>query len=182
VRWSWQEHIKITCVLTNKYVRVMPCPAAPLEVLMTEIDDRDKPDPGKAAVASRPARDSVRGSRDGRDGAGGIAVRDFPAGPEPGISRPGTAPAYYLGRPARLWITVMRPRRRRTTSGPPHPATRPARDRCEMTWPVSFTGPWSPPTSRHGPAGSTETQDWPASELSGSASAEWASSRRTPGW
>lgn len=86
---------------------------------MIEIDDRDKPDPGKAAVTSRPARDSVRGSHDGRDGAGGIAVRDFPAGPEPGISRPSTAPPYYLGRPARLWITVMRPRRRRTTSDPP---------------------------------------------------------------
>jgi hypothetical protein len=27
-----------------------------------------------------------------------------------------TAPAYYLGHPARLWITVMRPRRRGTTS------------------------------------------------------------------
>jgi hypothetical protein len=176
---------------------------------MIEIDDRDKPDPGKAAVTSRPARDSVRGSHDGRDGAGGIAVRDFPAGPEPGISRPSTAPAHYLGRPARLWITVMRPRRRRTTSGhpvqavtgggkqahhgtaagrkirspliparfSPAPATRPARDRCEITWPVSFTGPWSPPTSRYGPAGSTETQDRPANELSGSASAEWASSR-----
>lgn len=106
-------------MLTNKYVRVMSCPTAPLEVLMIEIDDRDKPDPGKAAVTSRPARDSVRGSRDGRDGAGGIAVRDFPAGPEPGISRPSTAPAYYLGRPARLWITVMRPRRRRTTTDHP---------------------------------------------------------------
>jgi hypothetical protein len=86
---------------------------------MIEIDDRDKPDPGKAAVACRPARDSVRGSHDGREGAGGIAVRDFPAGPEPGISRPSTAPAYYLGRPARLWITVMRPRRRRTTTDHP---------------------------------------------------------------
>ena len=30
--------------------------------------------------------------------------------------RPNTAPAYYLGHPARLWITVMRPRRRHTTS------------------------------------------------------------------
>jgi hypothetical protein len=59
---------------------------------MTEIDERD------------------------RYGAGGIAVRDFPAEPEPEISRPSTAPAYYLGRPARLWITVMRPGRRRTTS------------------------------------------------------------------
>ena len=86
---------------------------------MTETVDRDKPGPGKAAVTSRPARGSVRGSHDGRDGAGGIAARDFPAGPEPGISRPSTAPAYYLGRPARLWITVMRPRRRRTASGHP---------------------------------------------------------------
>ncbi len=41
---------------------------------------------------------------------------DFPAKPEPEISRPNTAPAYYLGHPARLWITVMRPRRRHTTS------------------------------------------------------------------
>jgi hypothetical protein len=49
---------------------------------MIEIDDRDKPDPGKAAVTSRPS----------------------------------TAPAYSLGRPARLWITVMRPRRRRDVS------------------------------------------------------------------
>ena len=56
---------------------------------MTETGDRGKPDPGKAA------------------------------GPEPETSRPSTAPAYYLGRPARLWITVMRPRRRRTTSGHP---------------------------------------------------------------
>jgi hypothetical protein len=176
---------------------------------MSETDDRDKPGPGKAAAASRPARDSVRGSHDGRDGAAGIAVRDFPAGPEPGISRPSTAPAYYLGRPARLWITVMRPRRRRTASGhlvqavtgggkqahhgtaagrkirsplipagsSPHPTTRPAGDRCEMTWPVPFTGPWSPPASRYGPAGPAETQDRPASELSGSASAGRASSR-----
>jgi hypothetical protein len=51
-----------------------------------------------------------------RYGAGGIAVLDFPAEPEPEISRPNTAPAYYLGHPARLWITVMCPRRRRATS------------------------------------------------------------------
>ena len=30
--------------------------------------------------------------------------------------RPNTAPAYYLGHPAALWITAMRPRRRRTAS------------------------------------------------------------------
>src|ERR1035441_6436864 len=67
-------------------------PYRPLEVPMIEIDDRD------------------------RYGAGGIAGLDFPAEPEPEISRPNTAPAYYLGHPARLWITVMRPRRKRTTS------------------------------------------------------------------
>jgi hypothetical protein len=37
----------------------------------------------------------------------------IPAEKEPEISGPNTAPAYYLGRPARLWITVMRPRRKR---------------------------------------------------------------------
>ena len=30
--------------------------------------------------------------------------------------RPNSAPAYYLGHPADLWIAVMRPRRRRTGS------------------------------------------------------------------
>ena len=79
-------------------------------------DGNDKHDPGSAAVTSRAGRYSVPGSHDGRDGAGGIAARDFPAEPEPEISRPNTAPAYYLGHPARLWITVMRPRRKRTTS------------------------------------------------------------------
>ena len=49
-------------------------------------------------------------------GRAGSAARDFPAEPEPEISRPNTAPAYYLGHPACLWITVMRPRRRHTTS------------------------------------------------------------------
>jgi hypothetical protein len=55
------------------------------------------------------------------DGAGGSAVRDSPAEPDSDCSRPNTAPASYLGRPARLWITVMRPRRRRTTSRHPTP-------------------------------------------------------------
>jgi hypothetical protein len=77
---------------------------------------KDKRDPGSAAVTSRAGRYSVPGSHDGRNGVGGIAARDFPAEPEPEISRPNTAPAYYLGHPACLWITVMRPRRRHTTS------------------------------------------------------------------
>ena len=37
---------------------------------------------------------------------------DRPAAPERETSRPNTAPAYYLGHPAHLWITVMRARRK----------------------------------------------------------------------
>jgi hypothetical protein len=76
----------------------------------------DKHDPGSAAATSRAGRYSVPGSHDGRDGTHGSAARHFPAGPERGFFRPNTAPAYYLGHPARLWITVMRPRRGHTTS------------------------------------------------------------------
>jgi len=95
------------------------CPAGhyfsgPIESLTWH--GKDKHDPGSAAVTPRAGRDSVQGSHDGRHGAGWTAVRDFPAEPELEISRPNTAPAYYLGHPARLWITVMRPRRRHATS------------------------------------------------------------------
>ena len=37
-------------------------------------------------------------------------------GPERKVRRPNTAPAYYLGRPAAVWIAAMRPRRRRAAS------------------------------------------------------------------
>jgi len=40
------------------------------------------------------------------------AVRHRPTQPEQENSRPDTAPAYYLGRPARLWLSATRPRRR----------------------------------------------------------------------
>ena len=98
------------------------CFSGPIESLTWH--GKDKRDPGSAAVTPRAGRDSVQGSHDGRDGVGWTAVRDFPAEPELEISRPNTAPAYYLGHPARLWITVMRPRHRRTTSG--HSLRRPA--------------------------------------------------------
>jgi hypothetical protein len=39
-----------------------------------------------------------------------------PAEPERNVRRPNTAPAYYLGHPARLWITAMRPRRDRAAA------------------------------------------------------------------
>ena len=55
-------------------------------------------------------------SHDGRLADGEPALRDVPAEPERTDRRPNTAPAYYLGHPARLWTTVMRTRRRHTTS------------------------------------------------------------------
>jgi hypothetical protein len=77
---------------------------------------RDKHDPGRAALKSRAGRDGIPGSHDGPDGTAGSGTPHFPAEPEPGFSRPNTAPAYYLGHPARLWLTVMRPGRRHAGS------------------------------------------------------------------
>jgi hypothetical protein len=75
-------------------------------------------DPGSAAVTSRAGYDSVQGSHGGNHG-GGSPSGDVPAEPERDACRPNTAPAYYLGRPAALWITAMRPHRRRTASRHP---------------------------------------------------------------
>ena len=83
--------------------------SAPVESLIR--DGKDKHDPCPAPPGSRAGRDSR-----GRDGNAESAVRNFRADPAPGISRPAAAPAYYLGRPARVWITVMRSRRGRNTS------------------------------------------------------------------
>jgi hypothetical protein len=54
-----------------------------------------------------PATAAVASSRDG------TVFRHHPGDPRQGIERPNTAPAYYLGRPARIWMTVMSPRCRR---------------------------------------------------------------------
>ena len=76
----------------------------------------DKRHPGPAVVTSRAGRVSVPGNHDGRDATAGSATRHFPPSRSRVSSRPSTAPAYYLGYPARLWLTVMRPRRRHATS------------------------------------------------------------------
>lgn len=52
------------------------------------------------------------------DGSGGSVARDSPGEPGRALSRPNDAPAYYLRRPARVWITAMSPRRRRTARTP----------------------------------------------------------------
>jgi len=98
------------------------CPAGhrfngPTESLTWEREDRHAP--GTAAVTFHAGHDSRQRAHDGRDSGGGFAIRGVPARPRGELSRRGTAPAYYLGRPARLWITAMRPRRSRTASNLP---------------------------------------------------------------
>src|SRR5579864_5980478 len=68
-------------------------------------DGRAGRDLGNAGGACRPRRD-------GLDGMGKFVSREFPFESAQQISRPNGAPAYYLGRPAWLWITAMSPRRR----------------------------------------------------------------------
>jgi hypothetical protein len=79
-------------------------------------DGTDKPDPGTAGLGSRAGRDSPQRGHDDRRGGAGSALRDVPARPGRNARRPNTAPAYYLGHPAALWITAMRPRRRPAAS------------------------------------------------------------------
>ena len=95
------------------------CPAGhyfngPIESLTR--DSTDNHDPGPAGLGARAGRDSLQRGHDSRHGGSGSALRALPADPERKTRRPNGAPAYYLGRPAVLWITVMRPRRRPTAS------------------------------------------------------------------
>jgi hypothetical protein len=79
-------------------------------------DGKNTHDPDSAGLGSRARRDSLQRGHDDRHGGGGSRLGDAPAKPECDDGRPNTAPAYYLGYPAGLWITAMRPRRRRTAS------------------------------------------------------------------
>jgi hypothetical protein len=93
------------------------CPAGhyfcgPIESLTRAGKDTRGPRP--AAATSRARRDSARASHDGHHGGGRSRPGDTPAQPERDACRPNTAPACYLGHPAALWITAMRPRRRPT--------------------------------------------------------------------
>ena len=99
-------------------------------------DGKDTHDPGSAAATSRAGRDSVHGRNDGRDGTDGSGIRHFPAEAERRYRRPNTAPAYYLGHPAALWTTVMRPRRRPAAAHYPMDTAvsggQPTRDSCVL--------------------------------------------------
>jgi hypothetical protein len=69
-------------------------------------------DQGTARAATGVRPDSLKRSHDGPSGTGRhISSRDCPWEPDRETCRPNGAPAYYLGRPACLWITAMRRRR-----------------------------------------------------------------------
>ena len=72
--------------------------------------------PGPAAGSASARHGTGRGTHDGHDGGSRAGTQDLPAVPRREASRPSTAPAYYLGRPAALWISAMRPRRILTTA------------------------------------------------------------------
>jgi hypothetical protein len=79
----------------------------------------DQGDRGTAAVASSVRPDNLTDGHARLNGRAGLAVRAFPAEPERDVPRPNGAPAYYMGRPARVWINAMRPRHRHGASQHP---------------------------------------------------------------
>jgi hypothetical protein len=92
------------------------CPAGhsfngPIESLTW--DSGQQQTPGQAAVTpgARP------GPHQGRVGGSRLAIPG-PGEPEREARRPNSAPAYYLGRPAGLYVTALRPRRRHAASWP----------------------------------------------------------------
>ena len=103
-------------------------------------DGKDKHDPGPARPGSRAGRDSLQRSHDGRHGGGGSRSGDVPAEPDRDVRRPNTAPAYYLGRPARLYITAIRPSRRRTAPNHPEQAVTGAGERTPSRHGGPLTG------------------------------------------
>jgi hypothetical protein len=76
----------------------------------------DDSSPGRPTANSPAARAGVIARGTLVDGRGGTIVRGHPGKPWRDIAHPNAAPAYYLGRPARMWITAMSPRCRRKTA------------------------------------------------------------------
>jgi hypothetical protein len=93
------------------------CPAGhwfngPIESLIRE--SADKHDPGTAQSLPPPGAPASHAAMMAMPALAGPSSSPRRAGQA--IRRPNTAPAYYLGRPASLWITAMSPRRRDTAS------------------------------------------------------------------
>jgi hypothetical protein len=106
-------------------------------------DGKDNHDPGPAGRGSRAGRDSLQRRHDGRHGGDRSRSADVPAEPKRDVRRPNTAPAYYLGHPAGLWITAIRPRRRRTTSNHLVQAVTGAGERTPSRHDGTLTGAWA---------------------------------------
>jgi hypothetical protein len=77
---------------------------------------RQTRDPGAAPTTPGATRGTLTAGNDGPDGTAGFTIRVVPGEPGQESPHPNSAPAYHLGRPARLWITAIRPRRGRTAS------------------------------------------------------------------
>lgn len=95
------------------------CPAGhwfngPIEFLT--LPSTGQRDHSPAAIASSVRRDNLTSRRDRLDDSGGFAAPAFPRSMSGTFPRPNGAPAYYLGRPARVWITALPPRHRHTAS------------------------------------------------------------------
>ena len=82
-------------------------------------DGKHKHDPGSAARTPPPGAITSKAAITAITVAADPAHRNVPAEPERDARRPNTAPAYYLGHPAALWITAMRPHHRHTASRNP---------------------------------------------------------------
>ena len=93
--------------------------------------------PASSAATPSAARASRTASTDPLDGHSRPAALDGPARPTWAASRPNGAPAYYLGRPAWLWITALTPRRSRGAS----PAQAPARTGAKERTPPRYGTP-----------------------------------------
>jgi hypothetical protein len=93
--------------------------------------------PGTTGAGSSARHDQPQDTHQGRPKRGGSAATDSPTKPEREARRPNGAPGHYLGRPAELWITAMRPRRGRTA---PHLMEAGGRERTPFTYRSPFTG------------------------------------------
>ena len=92
------------------------CPAGhsfngPIESLTWDSGQQQAPGQAAFTPGARP------GPHQGRVGSGRLAIPG-PGEPEREARRPNSAPAYYLGRPAGLYVTALRPRRRHAASLP----------------------------------------------------------------
>ena len=83
---------------------------------------------------------AVRQTRRQRRPTGGPAVRKAAVEPSRAFPRPNGAPPYCLGRPARLWITAMTPRRRQAASAASIEASAGEPERAPSQYGAPFAG------------------------------------------